>query len=597
MADKEANLLLRIKQSGGDVLDRVVITLGDIANIAKKVYGATIGLVADAIKNYREHEEAVNSLNQSLVQQGIYTKQLSEDYAKLADELQRKSKFNDEEIIQAQAVMQNYLGQTKISKELMVATLDLATAKKIDLQSAAEAVAKSVGTSTNALARQGLKMSENLTQTERLARVTEFLKGKFNGQAEAATKGLGVIDLLYKKFGELSETLGEKLAPTVELIVEYLDGMFNSLTKNNALIDMTVSGFKMFAKAAIVAMSEIKVFGDGIGAMFATIGASISKLAEGKVKEALEIFKAGDKAAAEDAVKTREAAAQKLNAIDDLSLAKHKANNDAKLQSDSDRNASQLAARLAQEELNKELDLARDEAKQFEKETFEMGMKDIALRHQMDEINKKIAMEKNHETQRALIQDRMAVKHKAMLEGERRREHEYAAAKMEIAQAVGNHAMELSNNLVALTKGNNRSLIIAQKALGIGMVLINGEIAKQRALAELGPIAGSIAYGIITANQLVSIALISGVTLAEGGIVKATAGGVPAIIGEGGRDEAVIPLEDGMPAGMGTNITIVVNGGLLGDQQSAREFAIVVDRELLRLRQANQSLAFDEAVT
>jgi hypothetical protein len=48
--------------------------------------------------------------------------------------------------------------------------------------------------------------------------------------------------------------------------------------------------------------------------------------------------------------------------------------------------------------------------------------------------------------------------------------------------------------------------------------------------------------------------------LADGGIVKASPGGTLALIGEGGRDEAVIPL-DRMGSMGGNNVTINVNGG------------------------------------
>jgi hypothetical protein len=48
--------------------------------------------------------------------------------------------------------------------------------------------------------------------------------------------------------------------------------------------------------------------------------------------------------------------------------------------------------------------------------------------------------------------------------------------------------------------------------------------------------------------------------LADGGIVKASPGGTLALIGEGGRDEAVIPL-DRMGGMGGNNVTIHVNGG------------------------------------
>jgi hypothetical protein len=48
--------------------------------------------------------------------------------------------------------------------------------------------------------------------------------------------------------------------------------------------------------------------------------------------------------------------------------------------------------------------------------------------------------------------------------------------------------------------------------------------------------------------------------MADGGIIKASPGGTLALIGEGGKDEAVIPL-DRMGGMGGNNVTINVNGG------------------------------------
>lgn len=87
--------------------------------------------------------------------------------------------------------------------------------------------------------------------------------------------------------------------------------------------------------------------------------------------------------------------------------------------------------------------------------------------------------------------------------------------------------------------------------------------------------------------------------LAEGGVVMPTPGGTPAIIGEGGRPEAVIPLDKlgNLTAGGGGNtINLTVNGGLLGDESSAKELARAIDQQLLELRQGNESVSFDAGV-
>jgi hypothetical protein len=55
--------------------------------------------------------------------------------------------------------------------------------------------------------------------------------------------------------------------------------------------------------------------------------------------------------------------------------------------------------------------------------------------------------------------------------------------------------------------------------------------------------------------------------LADGGIIKATPGGVLAMIGEGGQDEAVIPLDRlGNMGGNTYNITVNAGFGTDGSQ-------------------------------
>lgn len=72
--------------------------------------------------------------------------------------------------------------------------------------------------------------------------------------------------------------------------------------------------------------------------------------------------------------------------------------------------------------------------------------------------------------------------------------------------------------------------------------------------------------------------------LADGGIVKARKGGVLALIGEGGRDEAVIPLPKGKrldQAMGGTTINISVSGAL-DPEAVARQIETILKRSRLR---------------
>lgn len=105
----------------------------------------------------------------------------------------------------------------------------------------------------------------------------------------------------------------------------------------------------------------------------------------------------------------------------------------------------------------------------------------------------------------------------------------------------------------------------AEKANNVANALINGALAVTRALAEMGPVAGPIAAGLIAATTAVQIATISAqqfTPMAKGGIVTQA---TPIIAGEAGP-EAIIPLSGGRgrqyldgSAGVVINITIQGN--------------------------------------
>lgn len=78
--------------------------------------------------------------------------------------------------------------------------------------------------------------------------------------------------------------------------------------------------------------------------------------------------------------------------------------------------------------------------------------------------------------------------------------------------------------------------------------------------------------------------------LAKGGIVQARPGGIPAIIGEGRYDEAVIPLKPGMGLG-GSPVIVNVNvgGSVMAERDLAKSIATAVRDEIVRNGKRNGS--------
>lgn len=162
-------------------------------------------------------------------------------------------------------------------------------------------------------------------------------------------------------------------------------------------------------------------------------------------------------------------------------------------------------------------------------------------------------------------------------------------------------ATQTMSDLARMQDSKSKELVAIGRAAATAQITMDtaravmGAWSWAMSIPFAGPAIAAALSAAIIAYGAEQISRVHSAQMAEGGIVRAQPGGMLATIGEGGRDEAVIPLDEAGGT-LGTNITIVVNGGLLGDESSAREFAVALDREFLKLRRANQSLAFDESV-
>lgn len=146
----------------------------------------------------------------------------------------------------------------------------------------------------------------------------------------------------------------------------------------------------------------------------------------------------------------------------------------------------------------------------------------------------------------------------------------------------------------SLSQSNTKALAVIGKAAAIFHAKINTAQAVTVALKSFPPPINFVFAAAVAAAGAVQIAQIAGVNLQKGGIVQAQSGGVPATLAEGGRDEAVIPLDDDEAAerlsGLG-GITINV-GVLVGSEDNVVELAKMIDEQLFTLRRNNESVAF-----
>ena len=228
---------------------------------------------AASVKAFDEQIKAETSLRTALGNN-------AEAFANLAEqarELQKVTIFGDEATLQAQS----FLAQLGLNEQAILRLTpliqDFATAQGIQLTDAAKLVAKSVGSSTNALSRYGITIEGAVGEQERLQSAVDALTVAFGGQAEAIAKeGLGPLKQLKNELGDVSEKFGE-------IILEFIDPLTKGLQRvSKALSNLTEEQKKNIVKygAIVAAVGPLLiVFGSLVTTLTTLIPLAISFVA------------------------------------------------------------------------------------------------------------------------------------------------------------------------------------------------------------------------------------------------------------------------------------------------------------------------------
>ncbi|WP_294344687.1 hypothetical protein [Prosthecochloris sp.] len=190
---------------------------------------AVLNYMKESIQLAQTQEDAEKRLETAL---GRRSKALLDQ----ASALQKITTYGDEAIIEAQSLIAAFVKDEEQIKSATKATLDLAAAKGMDLRNAADLVSKTLGSSTNALSRYGIKVEGSVGSTERLSSMTEEISRVFGGQAAAAADTYsGKIQQLSNKYGDMQEQIGfavmesgafdtvlDKLNPAIDDLTTYI---------------------------------------------------------------------------------------------------------------------------------------------------------------------------------------------------------------------------------------------------------------------------------------------------------------------------------------------------------------------------------------
>lgn len=222
MATKKINI--KVSESGAK---QAAAGLGQVDNSMKKLASSAVKMAAAYFSTQGLINGAKAALN-AYGQQELAEKKLETALGKTssallaqASALQKISIFGDEATIEAQALLAAFTKEESQIMALTEVTQDLAAAKGMDLKSAADLVAKSFGSSTNALSRYGIEVTASAGSTARLEQITKGISDLYGGQATAAALTFtGKMTQLKNAMGDTAEVVGGLLAPTIGMIAE-----------------------------------------------------------------------------------------------------------------------------------------------------------------------------------------------------------------------------------------------------------------------------------------------------------------------------------------------------------------------------------------
>ena len=290
MADKKLNIKVGLKgakkaEKGLGKVNSSMKSMAKTALVAGGSFFAVQGIIrgfSAVIKLAGVQEQAEKKLSVAL---GHTSKALLNQ----ASALQKMTTFGDEAIIGVQASLAAFIKNEDQIKLATKATLDMAVAMGMDLKSAGDLVAKTLGSSTNAMSRYGIEVVGAVGSTERLESLTNNVAKLFGGQAKAQADTMtGALEQMKNALGDVGEQIGSSLAPAVTGMAKEMQGLAESfnigmLEKfSRGIIGISVA-YAAYSSAAIFARLKTIEFQaslvkTGYGALIVGAGLAVGEM-------------------------------------------------------------------------------------------------------------------------------------------------------------------------------------------------------------------------------------------------------------------------------------------------------------------------------
>lgn len=560
----------------------------------------------ETIQAHLESVRAVKTLEASYQALGITGTQALKNAKAFAGEMQNATGIADEVFLDAQRMLANFGVVGQKAQEAIKAAYALSVGRNMEFASALDLVTRAAAGQTQTLARQGIQIADNVKECDKFDAVLAQINDKFGAAAQAQMGDtITQVNALKESWGDFKEVIGGLLIPAFELLIKTgtkAVNVLNSLTgADQSAIEQAIDKDKQryaeltrqYEAIEKIALANAKngQIGEGwakrlkeldnervklydaitanqqtlnvekeeLAAKEAEINANSLQIAKNTLA-AVEAAKEQKKEAAEAAQKSEAKLKTEREILDTLEAQRLTAKSNAE-QSSQERiikatadYSNMSSAELVEARIRLDNEKAlQEQITAIKKEALDKQVADAKAAYETANAEELSAKEKAYSdalaqqlvfNEQNLVAQKEYNSQRIALENELT-SYNAAAAKLYAKTQTQNfkNAQDLFAQIGQLATSENKKLAAVGKAASIAQATINTYEGATKALAQGGFFGIAMAAAVI-ASGLASVAQISGVKLAKGGLVKAVTGGVPAVIGEGGSDEAVLPLDN-----------------------------------------------------
>ena len=556
--------------------------------------------ITDGIKAAQAEESALNALGFALASAGKLTEGAVQGFEEFSQALEKNSKFSGAAITNAAALVES-LGNLDQSglKRATQATVDLASALRIDLDTAARLVGKAAEGNVESFKKFGLQIKKSEDNASTFANALTAIEKRFGGAGlNAINTYEGALTQAKNSFEELIKVTGNAIIKN-QVVIGVIKGVadvFNELTDNakplqQIFAETIANGILTTIDALILLTGILQPIEKVFTAVFSSIGTAIATVAAAAVQAANGEFKAAFKTIEDGALQTGKAIFDNL--IDNEGLSGTLGTAFAKIRTTAGAAFDDLKKGLV--ETGSELTNNTEVLTQYTDEQIKAAQAGTALAASLTSVQSQLAVEtealnialaerlisiQDFEDARlgilAATQEQELNNLKASLAQKEISEETYSSAvialdrktaverqKIEADRAAKEKQLrelriqqtaDFFGNLSSLTQSGNKDLFEVGKAAAYAQALVQSYLAITKALAEGGPFLGPLLAA--------SIAIKTGVQLANISATK-LAGGIDSVPGVGTRDNfpaILAPGERVIPAKSNQDLTKFLSG-------------------------------------